>query len=247
MQRPRLCSWSLQLRLWVAAAVQQGALTPALAPAGAGHVDSRRGEQAAFASRRPLRSGPASSPCWLAALTQPGACLSMPQLIRGLEAARGNGTSMISLIMHPRDQARTELHHARPLPPWHAPRELTCKRNQRTCRGQVSKVAAMLANEFGTASNIKNRVNRQVRTKQCDAPLPRRSSSCFCLTPCPSVAAVRAGSHHLRAAALEVVQQGAGMHAWLASVLGPLSFSLATAGASQRPGAVHGDHPDRRG
>jgi len=26
------------------------------------------------------------------------------QLIRGLEAARGNGTSMISLIMHPRDQ-----------------------------------------------------------------------------------------------------------------------------------------------
>jgi hypothetical protein len=31
---------------------------------------------------------------------------TFPQLIRGLEAARGNGTSMISLIMHPRDQVR---------------------------------------------------------------------------------------------------------------------------------------------
>jgi len=51
------------------------------------------------------------------------------KLIRGLEAARGNGTSMISLIMHPRDQ--------------------------------ISRVAKMLADEFGTASNIKNRVNRQ--------------------------------------------------------------------------------------
>jgi hypothetical protein len=29
---------------------------------------------------------------------------AVSQLIRGLEAARGNGTSMISLIMHPRDQ-----------------------------------------------------------------------------------------------------------------------------------------------
>lgn len=51
------------------------------------------------------------------------------RLIKGLEAARGNGTSMISLIMPPRDQ--------------------------------VSRVAKMLGDEYGTASNIKNRVNRQ--------------------------------------------------------------------------------------
>mmetsp|Transcript_13008 Transcript_13008/g.24820 ORF Transcript_13008/g.24820 Transcript_13008/m.24820 type:complete len:442 (+) Transcript_13008:71-1396(+) len=51
------------------------------------------------------------------------------RLIKALEAARGNGTSMISLIMPPRDQ--------------------------------VSRVQKMLGDEFGTASNIKNRVNRQ--------------------------------------------------------------------------------------
>jgi len=45
-----------------------------------------------------------------------------------LEAARGNGTSMISLIIPPKDQ--------------------------------VSRVAKMLGDEFGTASNIKSRVNR---------------------------------------------------------------------------------------
>ncbi|KAG6550034.1 hypothetical protein Mapa_008548 [Marchantia paleacea] len=51
------------------------------------------------------------------------------KLIKALESARGNGTSMISLIMPPRDQ--------------------------------VARVAKMLGDEFGTASNIKNRVNRQ--------------------------------------------------------------------------------------
>jgi peptide chain release factor subunit 1 len=51
------------------------------------------------------------------------------KLIKALESARGNGTSMISLIMPPRDQ--------------------------------VSRVTKMLGDEFGTASNIKNRVNRQ--------------------------------------------------------------------------------------
>ncbi|CAI5988232.1 unnamed protein product [Closterium sp. NIES-65] len=51
------------------------------------------------------------------------------KLIKALEQARGNGTSMISLIMPPRDQ--------------------------------VARVAKMLGDEFGTASNIKNRVNRQ--------------------------------------------------------------------------------------
>nr|XP_043621317.1 eukaryotic peptide chain release factor subunit 1-3-like [Erigeron canadensis] len=49
--------------------------------------------------------------------------------IKALEAARGNGTSMISLIMPPRDQ--------------------------------ISRVNKMLGDEFGTASNIKSRVNRQ--------------------------------------------------------------------------------------
>ena len=51
------------------------------------------------------------------------------KLIKALEAARGNGTSMISLVMPPRDQ--------------------------------ISRVTKMLGDEFGTASNIKGRVNRQ--------------------------------------------------------------------------------------
>tara|TARA_R110002050_G_scaffold203629_1_gene338870 strand:+ start:694 stop:2004 length:1311 start_codon:yes stop_codon:yes gene_type:complete len=49
-------------------------------------------------------------------------------LITRLESARGNGTSMISLIIRPGDQ--------------------------------IAKVAKMLADEYGTASNIKSRVNR---------------------------------------------------------------------------------------
>jgi peptide subunit release factor 1 (eRF1) len=31
---------------------------------------------------------------------------------------------------------------------------------------QISRVAKMLADEFGTASNIKNRVNRQARRRR---------------------------------------------------------------------------------
>lgn len=50
------------------------------------------------------------------------------KLIKSLEAARGNGTSMISLIIPPKDQ--------------------------------VSRVQKMLADEYGTASNIKSRVNK---------------------------------------------------------------------------------------
>ena len=50
------------------------------------------------------------------------------KLIKTLTAARGNGTSMISLIMPPGEQA--------------------------------SKVSKMLTDEYGTASNIKSRVNR---------------------------------------------------------------------------------------
>ncbi len=50
------------------------------------------------------------------------------KLIKNLEAARGNGTSMISLIIPP--------------------------------KSQISRIAQQLAEEFGTASNIKSRVNR---------------------------------------------------------------------------------------
>lgn len=50
------------------------------------------------------------------------------QLIKKLTAARGNGTSMISLIIPPKDQ--------------------------------VARVNKMLTDEYGTASNIKSRVNR---------------------------------------------------------------------------------------
>ncbi|KAG0172936.1 Polypeptide release factor (eRF1) in translation termination [Apophysomyces sp. BC1034] len=52
----------------------------------------------------------------------------MKKLIKNLEAARGNGTSMISLIIPPKDQ--------------------------------IARVGKMLADEYGTASNIKSRVNR---------------------------------------------------------------------------------------
>jgi peptide chain release factor subunit 1 len=50
------------------------------------------------------------------------------KLIKSLEMARGNGTSMISLIIPPKDQ--------------------------------VARISKMLADEYGTASNIKSRVNR---------------------------------------------------------------------------------------
>lgn len=50
------------------------------------------------------------------------------KLIKNLELARGNGTSMISLIIPPKDQ--------------------------------ISRASRMLADEYGTASNIKSRVNR---------------------------------------------------------------------------------------
>eukprot|EP00919_Chromeraceae_sp_WS-2016_P010321 GHVR01024194.1.p1 GENE.GHVR01024194.1~~GHVR01024194.1.p1 ORF type:complete len:431 (-),score=69.75 GHVR01024194.1:383-1675(-) len=50
------------------------------------------------------------------------------RLIKSLQESRGNGTSMISLIIPPKDQ--------------------------------ISRINSMLANEYGTASNIKSRVNR---------------------------------------------------------------------------------------
>lgn len=51
------------------------------------------------------------------------------QLIKMLNEAKGNGTSMISLILPP--------------------------------KSQIAQTQTMLANEYGTASNIKSRVNRQ--------------------------------------------------------------------------------------
>ncbi|KAH8860341.1 Eukaryotic peptide chain release factor subunit 1 [Schistosoma japonicum] len=50
------------------------------------------------------------------------------KLIKSLESARGNGTSMISLIIPPKDQ--------------------------------ITRITKLLAEEYGTASNIKSRVNR---------------------------------------------------------------------------------------
>lgn len=46
--------------------------------------------------------------------------LSQTQLIKGLEAARGNGTSMISLIMPPKDQVNACSRRPPLLPPHHA-------------------------------------------------------------------------------------------------------------------------------
>lgn len=51
------------------------------------------------------------------------------RLIKSLENARGNGTSMISLIIPPKEQ--------------------------------IARIAGKLAEEYGTATNIKSRVNRQ--------------------------------------------------------------------------------------
>ena len=50
------------------------------------------------------------------------------KMIKLLTAAKGNGTSMISLVIPPKDQ--------------------------------ISRVSKMLSDEYGTASNIKSRVNR---------------------------------------------------------------------------------------
>jgi peptide chain release factor subunit 1 len=77
------------------------------------------------------------------------------QLIKALEAARGNGTSMISLIMPPKDQASTSSEICQPC---------TClpqgSQHKFPPSLQVSRVQKMLGDEYGTASNIKSRVNR---------------------------------------------------------------------------------------
>ncbi|KAJ3337416.1 Polypeptide release factor (eRF1) in translation termination [Gonapodya sp. JEL0774] len=59
------------------------------------------------------------------------------KLVKSLESARGNGTSMISLIIPPKGKLSIAFR-----------------------RDQISRVGKMLADEYGTASNIKSRVNR---------------------------------------------------------------------------------------
>ncbi|KAJ3154471.1 Electron transfer flavoprotein alpha-subunit [Irineochytrium annulatum] len=83
----------------------------------------------------------------------------MKRLIKGLEAAKGNGTSMISLLLRPKDQ-----------------------------KALVSK---MLTEEYGTASNIKSRVNRLsvqsaiTSTQYCltqYAKIPKNGLAVYCGT-----------------------------------------------------------------
>ena len=64
------------------------------------------------------------------------------RLIKSLEAARGNGTSMISLIIPVSN--------------------LRCNDSKFFFqpKDQISRISKMLADEYGTASNIKSRVNR---------------------------------------------------------------------------------------
>ncbi|KAK1245201.1 hypothetical protein MKX08_004830, partial [Trichoderma sp. CBMAI-0020] len=73
------------------------------------------------------------------------------KLVKRLEAARGNGTSMISLVI------RT----FRPLQTASAFARLRVANHDTAPKDQVSRIAKMLAEEYGTASNIKSRVNRQ--------------------------------------------------------------------------------------
>lgn len=153
----------------------------------------------------------------------------LQRLIRGLEAARGNGTSMISLIMGPRDQARWRrglgaVSVSRPSSPCRRPARLrrspippplvdqryddgldAAVRSPHRNRPQVSKIAKMLADEYGTASNIKSRVNRQACLRRWFDP----TTAAACALPLTRYrCAVRAGRHHLRATAAEAVQQG---------------------------------------
>jgi peptide chain release factor subunit 1 len=71
------------------------------------------------------------------------------KLVKSLEAARGNGTSMISLIIPPRGAFWTWIHECH-----RSDDSILCSLDQ------ISRVAKMLADEYGTASNIKSRVNR---------------------------------------------------------------------------------------
>jgi peptide chain release factor subunit 1 len=75
------------------------------------------------------------------------------RLVKSLEAARGAGTSMISLILYA-GSCSTHDDHERYADTY------SCPLDHRPPRSQISQAASMLANEYGTASNIKSRVNR---------------------------------------------------------------------------------------
>ena len=89
----------------------------------------RRETPGVASPRSSLLNLAAPSAAWTTLFSPLSPALRTQQLIKGLDSARGNGTSMISLILPPKDQ--------------------------------VSRVQKMLADEYGTASNIKSRVNRQ--------------------------------------------------------------------------------------
>lgn len=89
------------------------------------------------------------------------------QLIKALEEARGNGTSMISLIMPPKDQVAIVTRCPTDCTDQFCSGASVCEgtttSNSKACIAvrQVARVQKMLGDEFGTASNIKSRVNRQ--------------------------------------------------------------------------------------
>ena len=117
-------------------------------------------------------------------------------------------------------------------------------------RAQVSRVAKMLADEFGTASNIKNRVNRQARAAR--AARAAAVARARALTAAARHA-VGPGRNHVCAAAPQAVQQGAHAAQRRAAVALPARVcslardAAAAAGAGQRAGLVHGNDLDGRG
>lgn len=76
------------------------------------------------------------------------------KLIKSLDNARGAGTSMISLILPPRVScdSRLEKMVMRNL--------LFADQVHGIAQSQISQTTNMLTQEYGTASNIKSRVNR---------------------------------------------------------------------------------------
>lgn len=74
---------------------------------------------------------------------------------------------MISLIMPPKDQVREPAnlqHECSVCPlvcvPAACERRMLRRKYERTAELQIARVTKMLADEYGTASNIKSRVNR---------------------------------------------------------------------------------------
>ncbi|KAF5379911.1 hypothetical protein D9757_007221 [Collybiopsis confluens] len=98
------------------------------------HVSNKKPDPLGFGEKLFPLQLPTSSEDWLSpSMSQDIAeqniqMWKVKKLIKSLDSARGAGTSMISLIIPPKDQ--------------------------------ISRASAMLTQEYGTASNIKSRVNR---------------------------------------------------------------------------------------